>query len=338
MNNFEQLALLLGGYSVSLRTGGCRALVCPTLGGRVFVEIGGQSMHRIALDLVEHPSHDFNNYGGCNFWPAPEGGKFGWNYKGDEWYVQDAINKQPFVVDHSDHSTAQISKSTTLHNRAGNSLDVRMARRVEMADEPKVLSGISGRVIAFSTRDSIEMVTLATRNEALVGVWTLEQFDANDDTVSFCKVRDSQSAINFDFYEPANDRIQYYSGGFTYRTDGLSTGQIGTKADHQAEMIGFYDLSRKLLCVRQNLQSDGLFFNIADNDQPDGPFSAADNYSIYNSGGGDRFFELETISGMRESEDGKITGSQMASLTAFALFDDVEELKEFVRDQIGAPV
>ncbi len=335
MNRFDELTGLVGDSSAMLVGDGGRAIVCPTLGGRVFAEIGGQSVHRIALDLVKAPADDFNNYGGCNFWPAPEGGKFGWNYKGDEWYVQDGINKQPFELVKSDAGSADVAKTTALVNRAGNKLDLRMTRRVELVGAPDVLRGASAKVFAFVTKDGIEMITPATRNDALLGVWTLEQFDACDTTVSFCKVRDSKTAINFDFYDPANDRIDYYSGGFTYRTDGLSTGQIGVKVGHKTEMIGFYNLSRKLLCIRQNVTSDGLFFNIADNDQPEGPFSAADNYSIYNSGGGDRFYELETISGMRESEDGKITRSDMVSLTAFAIFDDTDSLQKFVTELIG---
>lgn len=317
---------------------GGRAIVCPTLGGRVFAEIDGQSVHRIALDLVKTPADDFNNYGGCNFWPAPEGGKFGWNYKGDEWYVQDGINKQPFELVKCDASSVDVAKTIALVNRAGNKLDMCVTRRVELAGIPEMLKGVSAKVLAFVTKDGIEMISPATRNDALLGAWTLEQFDASDTTVSFCKVRNPKTAINFDFYEPANDRIEYYSGGFTYRTDGNSTGQIGVKVGHEAEMIGFYDLSRNLLCVRQNVKSDGLFFNMADNDQPDGPFSAADNYSIYNSGGGDRFFELETVSGMRESADGRIVGSEMVSLTAFAIFDDTESLRKSVAGLIGERV
>ena len=51
--------------------------LCPDMGARVFAEINGISPHRIDLETVKNPDKPFNNFGGANIWPAPEGGKFG---------------------------------------------------------------------------------------------------------------------------------------------------------------------------------------------------------------------------------------------------------------------
>ena len=66
--------------------GKARAVFAPDLGARVFCELDGVCVHRLDMDAVRNPGEAFNNYGGNNFWPAPEGGVFGFNYHGDTWY------------------------------------------------------------------------------------------------------------------------------------------------------------------------------------------------------------------------------------------------------------
>ncbi len=78
------------------QAGGVRAVFAPDLGARVFCELDGLLLHRLDLENVREPNRPFNNFGGNNFWPAPEGGQFGFNYEGDTWRVQAAINNQPF--------------------------------------------------------------------------------------------------------------------------------------------------------------------------------------------------------------------------------------------------
>ena len=56
-----------------------------------------RSIPRIDLAAVRQPDQPFNNFGGMNLWPAPEGGPFGFNYEGSRWYVQPAINVEPFT-------------------------------------------------------------------------------------------------------------------------------------------------------------------------------------------------------------------------------------------------
>jgi hypothetical protein len=76
------------------------------------------------------------------------------------------------------------------------------------------------------------------------------------------------------------------------------------------------------------------YFNIADNDQPNGPYSAADNYSIYNSGPEMGAFELETV-GAACIDDGCLVGSFLVSETAFAVFRKAEDLRRVVDGLLG---
>lgn len=320
-SSFKKLLDLKGNCCIELEGNNSRIAVCPDLGGRVFAEICGMSVHRIDLENIADPSRDFNNYGGLNFWPAPEGGKFGFNYDGDAWRVQKCINNEPFQVAQVSSNSVKIEKQIALVNRFGTIMNVNMRRIVTLS------AGECGNCLSYKVDDSFDVIDGVSVDDGLIAAWTLEQFDASSDTVSYCKVDSPQSAINFDFYDDPRDRIEYGKTGFIYRTDGNATGQIGIKESSNAACIGFYDLSKKLLCTRKNLTSEnGLYFNIADNDQPDGPFSAADNYSIYNSDTSMSFFELETV-GSAIVCDGRVLGAKLSSETTFEVFDSTKEME-----------
>jgi len=98
MDKYRELQKLKKGALLKIDREDCGLCLAPDMGGRVFAHVCGRTMHRIDLENAANPNQPFNNFGGGNFWPAPEGGKFGFNYYGDEWYVQKAINNQPFEV------------------------------------------------------------------------------------------------------------------------------------------------------------------------------------------------------------------------------------------------
>ena len=98
MQTFDSLIDLKKDNSFVYRKDNARVVFAPDLGGRVFCELDGICLHRLDLENIRQPNRPFNNYGGNNFWPAPEGGQFGFNYQGDDWYVQPAINDEPFVL------------------------------------------------------------------------------------------------------------------------------------------------------------------------------------------------------------------------------------------------
>lgn len=338
MNGYRELQKLKKGALLEINRENCNLCLTPDMGGRVFAEVCGLAMHRIDLENTANPDQSFNNFGGGNFWPAPEGGKFGFNYCGSEWYVQEAINKQPFKVMSHNENSAVIEKEAHLLNRGGKIVETQMKRRLFLSPLPSFLDNCNLQgSLTYTTEDSFEVLNIVRPEEGLIAAWTLEQFDATENTVSFCLTDKPEQAINFDFYaEHPGDRIVYHKNGFTYQTDGLQKAQIGIRKDANPKMVGFLDLERKILCVRQNLTKPdgGLYFNIADNDQPDGPFSAVDSYSIFNSGPETRFFELETVGGA-DIQEGRLTGSQLISLTAFAVFKNKKELEDLIEKIVG---
>lgn len=337
-SKYRELLAIKKGMVLQFQRRGSRCALCPDMGGRVFVEVCGLSMHRIDLECVAQPNRPFNNYGGGNFWPAPEGGKFAFNYQGNQWYVQECINKQPFEVVSRTEEGALLQKRFTLVNRAGTPVDTLMRRKLKLLSViPPFLEGYRIRdSLYYQTVDSFDVLAPVSIDKALIAAWTLEQFEAIDSTISFCSVPNPQTAINFDFYEHPRDRIRYFRSGFTYKTDGQLKGQIGVKKAAAAAFIGFYDLAQGLLCTREN-KSPGcsLYFNMADNNQAGGPFAAADNYSIFNSDADSgKFFELETIGGAHV-ENGHLKGSELTTETTFAVFEDPQELRKLIQQNLG---
>ncbi len=361
MNKYTKLRSIKGNEAIELKKGPSRLLLCPDMGGRAFAEVAGIVPHRIDLQAAARPGDDFNNYGGNNLWPAPEGGVYGFNYKGNGWYVQPAVNTQPFEVAASKENNilesmpgrpeidgrqpatddsvrrVRLQKRSTLVNRAGTTMETLISREVSLSDCPAMLKSyeIEG-CLSYTTIDSFEITNEVRTYAGLLAAWTLEQFDATGDTISFCIADNPYQAINFDYYEHPEERIIYYEKGFTYRTDGRSRGQIGIKAVAQAKQIGFYDFHRRLLCLRRN-RSDGkgLYFNIADNNQPAGQFSAADNYSIFNSDSDIAAFELETI-GAAKVDGNLLQGSELISDTVLAVFKRAEDIERFIQEKLGS--
>ena len=81
MNTFDQLLALKQASGAVFQTEAARMILCPDLGGWIFAEVNGMSLHRLDLANIAEPCRPFNNYGGLNLWPTPEGGRFGFNQK-----------------------------------------------------------------------------------------------------------------------------------------------------------------------------------------------------------------------------------------------------------------
>ena len=336
-SKFQELLRIKKGAVLVFQNGKAACALCPDMGGRVFGELGGHSLHRIDLDAARRPDQPFANFGGGNFWPAPEGGKFGFNYRLNEWYVQPCINAEPFQVDSHNDRAAVLQKQVVLVNRVGTKVETRMQRAFRLLSKlpPGLQRYHLEGLLAYQTTDTFIVLNRVPVDAALLAGWTLEQFAGTDQTISFCAVDHPEQAINFDFYEHPGERIAYAPRGFTYNTDARRKGQIGIRQAAGARFIGFYDLSRRLVCLRENCSvAGGLYFNIADNDQPRGPASAADNYSIFNSDADMGAFELETI-GAAQVEQNWLKGSELISITTFAIFKNLRDLQGFMNETLG---
>ena len=291
-------------------------LVSPGLQGRIFCEIGGDLIHRLDTGLLDHPLPDeFNNLGGNSLWPAPEGGAYAFNYPpdSDEWLVQDGIAAQAASLTSADARSATLQKTIELTNRKGRRIRLLYERRVELADNEMSAAPAGAESVAYRSGDTFEPLEDYSPDDVLLAPWSLEQFPGGDGVVAFAKVEQPETSINLDFYGMPESRPVYGSDFFTLALGGTAKFQLGVKVANRPALLGALDRRRSLLFLRTTPRQDGVYFNIADNDQPDGPWSAADMYSVFNGGDLD-FFELETIGAM-QLRNGHLARSTLVSTT-----------------------
>lgn len=319
---------------VELPCDGGAALISPGLQGRVFCRVGNELIHRLDSEALRFPSPtDFNNLGGNSLWPAPEGGPFAFNYLpgSDRWLVQHGIADAPAHVVACEADSAVVEKRIELCNRKGVCIPLVYRRAITVLHAPLpddyALAGLT-----YRSEDSFEPLRTHRAEDVLLAPWSLEQFPGADGIVAFCKVARPKHAINVDFYGDPGDRIVYGDDCFAFRLGGEERHQIGVRVAAQPELIGALVSDRGLLMIRRTAPQEGVYFNIADNDQPNGPHSAADLYSIFN-GGELGFFELETIGAMHVV-DGCVGTSTLISETTL-LKGEESELRRYLAEQLG---
>lgn len=288
---------------ISIESGRGVVLVSPGLQGRIFCTVDGKLIHRLDHERLAAPlPNAFNNLGGNSLWPAPEGGPFAFNYPpdGGEWYVQEGIASSPAKVTSRDTLAATIRKDITLINRKGTSVSVEFSRKVRLRNDSPLASGLPDGVsiLHYETDDVLSRSSEYAVADLLLAAWLLEQFPGGNGVTAFTCVVDTAKAINDDYYGSLSQAPVVDGSLVSFTLGGKDRFQIGVPVVARPRLIGAIDPSNGLLIIRYTPRQDGSYFNIADNEQPNGPWSAADMYSVFNGGSLD-FYELETIAPMQ---------------------------------------
>jgi len=291
---------------VNCPSGDGGVLLSPGLQGRIFCQLGGELIHRLDVEGLKNPStEEFNNLGGNSLWPAPEGGAFAYNYVAgsDAWVVQPGIAAAPYTVCQQDSKSVTMEKEITLQNHMGTTCRLHCQRKVSPGvGDAWPTQNESIKTVGYRCHDSLTPLDRFGADRLMLAAWSLEQFGGGDGVVAFAKTPRPTTAINFDFYgkpqkDPvvAKDHVLLPLGGDTRF-------QVGVTTESEPTLVGALDVKRGLLILRKTTKQDGVYFNIADNAQPEGPFSASDMYSVFN-GGDLNFYELETIGSMKLIDD-----------------------------------
>ena len=311
-------------------------LVSNTLQGRIMAEIKGELIHRFEADLAENPDPDnFNNLGGNSLWPAPEGGDFAFNYPpAGDWYVQDGINKQQNEIIEKGENFLVIGKEFSLLNRKGNTLQVTLRRRIETAE-----AGDYGvEALRYKTFETLTLGEPCPLDEGVISAWSLEQLPGASGIVGFGKcLKGAEKGINTDFYGDPLVRMSFEGEWFRFDLGGPNRLQIGISSTAEPELIGSFDAARGVAVLRWTpARKDGKYINFADNDQNNGAFSAADQFSIFNGADELNFHELETLAPMTLDEKGCVTGSELNSETLI-LRGESSKVAAILKETFGVP-
>lgn len=319
---------------VQLGSDEAAVFISPNCQGRIFCALNREMVHRLDVSLLKQSSDGgFKNLGGNSLWPAPEGGAFAFNHNCDTgaWYVPDDIAEQPAQIMDTNEQTVHIAKQIHLVNRAGVEADVRWERIVRQTALPvHVPAGI--HATAYQSEDKLTLLDNRSVDQFLIAPWSLEQFPGGQDVIAFVKTQQPHKAINFDFYEPPERPVEYGDKQVLLPLGGERPFQVGITVESQPTLLGALDRCRNLLILRRTQTMAGQYFNIADNDQPGGPWSAADIYSVFN-GASDGFFELETIAPMQIDGD-HVRGGSLISET-WILAGPIETLETHLASVYG---
>jgi len=315
---------------IELDTEDGSVFLAPGFQGRIFCQLQGQLIQRLDDGLLEGPPPSgFNNVGGNYVLPAPEGGDFAFNYLPNDsaWLVQDSFNTaNPKVVDRT-AANATVEKEVELTNRKGITINLKYHRTVRTLSLNSGMRELGLDGVRYESVDTFVPMERYRAEEVLVAPWSLEQFPGGDGVVSFSAINDPRHSINFDFYSDPSDRVDYRDDFFLFPLGDSTRHQIGLKARHHPRYVAALDSKRSMLYVRKTALQSGTYFNIADNAQPAGPYSAADLYSVFD-GGEMGFFELETIGAMN-THDGYVDASTLTSET-LVLHGPIERLQEYI--------
>jgi hypothetical protein len=326
-----------------IKSGDGAVLVAPGLQGRIFCTVEDELMHRFDEECLSGSAEgEFRNIGGNSLWPAPEGGEFAFNYLAgsDEWLVQPGIADAPYQITSAESGRIVINKEIELANRRGISCRIMCGRKItaDVNFFAGIAAGIAGsglRGVWYSCHDILNPADKVASDDMLLSAWSLEQFSGSDDIVSFAKFAGTDKSVNFDFYGmPENEPI-YREDYFLLELTGGNRFQIGIPVKSAPLVLGAVDRRRGIMILRHTERQQGTYFNIADNEQPDGAFSAADMYSVF-CGGDLQFFELETIGSMSVS-DGIVSSCDLFSETVI-LRGDIDSITGLLAEHFGIDI
>ena len=328
--------------AISFESDSGKVILDGALQGRVLAELDGETIHRFDRELAARPSPtEFNNIGGNSLWPAPEGGAFAFNYLEKEWLVQPGVNTAISAERTLANGALYCERLVPLANRRGARFEVAFRRKVAPLPLADLLRGTGVSGVGYREEDELAFTEPQSPDSAIIGAWSLEQFPKTPKATAFGRAGsgDARAAVNSDYYADPFPVMTFNGADFTFRLGGNERIQIGLSDSRKCEFIGALVPERDLLILRRTPhQEDGRYFNIADNEQPGGVWSASDQYSIFN-GADMGFFELETIAPAKFA-NGMVTGSELVSETMIfrgpeeALCKMLEEHFGFVFNQL----
>jgi len=343
--------------------GEARVVVTPELSARVMMSTwGGDEPPR--LGWVNEPvvagkerNPAFINYGGAErLWLSPEGGQFALFFKPgnpfdlDHWMTPTTFNSDPFeILDQSQRHIA-MARDMKLSNYQGTPFKFRALRtvtlvnRLDLAAEFGVDLPDTVSYVGFTTKNALinRGFSSMSKQKGLVSLWILSQFDASPDTwVIFPFKTDDEEGqgpfINDDYFgkvPPERLKVVHELGSALFRCDSRRRTKIGLSFGRAKNAIGSISFDRNILTVVIfNLPRTGSYANNAWAIQKE-PFGG-DVVNSYNNGVegmdadvSERFYELETLSPVKELEPGHRIEHINTTLHFNGSFDELNAISQ----------
>ncbi len=290
----------------------------------------------------------FVNYGGADrLWLSPEGGQFalffgpGEPYDLDHWVTPATFNSDPYEVIEKKPNRIVMARDMSLTNYSETPFDLHVERSVAVVPRSRIAADYrldlpeDVRYVGYTTentltnRSSLKM----TRKTGLVSIWILGQFDASPSTYLIAPFRKGEGTIvKSDYFgevPPERLIVSEEKEMAVFLCDGRRRTKIGLGINHCKDTLGSYDFDRNILTVVIfNMPSSGAY---ADNSwkYQESPFEG-DVVNSYNNGlegrdadVPDKFYEIETLSPVKELSPGGKIVHRSTTLHFGGSFDDL---------------
>lgn len=338
-------------------------LIVPGYQGRVMTSTSngadGKSFGWINYKHIESGklSSQFNPFGGEErFWLGPEGGPYSIYFKkGDEqifpnWKVPAELDTDTFNVASISGTNAVFSKSFSIVNASGTSMNVEVERKISLLDR-----SMAGMALGMNLDNSLSFVAYESENTLInkgegwnkdsgfLSIWMLGMFNPSENGVVFIPYKKTPvKAITDDYFGkvPAN-RLIIKDNVLFFKVDGKHRSKIGISPDAALPWCGSYDPDNKCLTLLWlTLPESKMAYVNSKWGKQDDPLKG-DAVNSYNDGPVEDgsimgpFYEIESSSpaAMLPSE-GRITHTQRT----FHISGDEPKLNEITMKLFGISI
>src|SRR3569833_194958 len=230
--------------------------------GKSFGWINYKTFDQEKLD--EH----MNAYGGEDRpWLGPEGGKFSLFFKPGTkmefayWHTPAAVDNEPWKLVSNTDKKASLSKTATLLNYAGTTINQQINRDIEMLEAADVKNKLG-----FDLDDKVKSVAFHTtttltntgnkawdKQTGAPCIWNLDMFSPSPKTITVVPYNDGAGKVaTTDYFgEIPKDRITMKNGILLFKADGKSRGKLGMQAARTKKLAGNYDGENNILTIIQ---------------------------------------------------------------------------------------
>lgn len=298
-------------------------LVCPELQGRVMtsaVGAGASSLGFVNRPAIENPDPNaaFANYGGIErFWIGPESGPYaiffdrGQEHTRENWHTPSGLNRGAFDVIKQDAGAVALERLVTLMNLKGTVLQMKVRRELQAAQPGEVaaaLGGEAGRGAAWTGFLSRTTVTNTgdaawTAEGGLPCIWILGMFAPGPNAWAIAPFGptadpDGGPAVRSDYFGPVPpERFRMGSNFAIFRADSAEVGKIGVLRNRATDRVASWDPDARIFTLVQFGPVHANAPYLSEHwgaDLPDPYYGDVAN--VYNHGGPEQFYELESSS------------------------------------------
>jgi len=325
-NNYRGDADFLASHTptVEIASGTGSFVVCPALQGRVMtssVGSGGASLGFVNRAMIESPDLNgaFANYGGLErFWVGPESGPYafffdrGQEHTRDNWHVPAGLNLGPFEIVKQEDAAVTLERLVTLMNLKGTVMRMKVRREIAAPAPAKVAAALGGSAagmeLSWTGFQSRTTLTNAgeeawTKEGGLPCIWNVGMFAPGPRAWAIAPFGpkpdpDGGPAVRADYFgQVPPERFKMGSNFALLRADSLEVGKMGVLRNRAVDRLGSWDPDTRILTIVKFGPIDANAPYLSEHwgiELPDPYYGDVSN--VYNNGGPDLFYELETSS------------------------------------------